>query len=129
MTEEVTHNADTLAKVYTKIRAKRLELEKQVEDLKEQQGIVAAEILELCKQQGVTTMRTAHGTISKRINKSYWTNDWESMYKFIKEHDAYSLLQQRIHNSNMEQYLKDHADQLPPGLNADITQTVVITKR
>lgn len=122
-------NADRLAKIYTKIRAKRLELEKEVQALKDQQDVVAKEILELCKEHGTYTMRTEHGTISRRVNKNYWTSDWHSFYQFVKEHDAFSLLQQRIHNGNMEQFLEENPDMHPPGLNADQNQTIVITKR
>ncbi len=42
-------NAERLAKIYTKIRAKRLELEKEVSALQEQQDMVAEEIVKLCK--------------------------------------------------------------------------------
>ena len=122
-------NADRLAKIYVKIRSKRLELEKQVQELQDQQDIVAKEILELCKEQGTFTMRTEHGTISRRVTKKYWSSDWHSMFEFIKEHDAFALLQQRIHNSNMEQFLEENPDLHPPGLNADQNQTIVITKR
>jgi hypothetical protein len=122
-------NAERLAKIYTKIRAKRLELEKEVSDLQEQQDLVAKEILELCKEQGAQTMRTTYGTISMRTSKRYWTSDWQSMYDFIKEHDAFALLQQRINTTNMNQFLEENPDLHPPGLNADATQSIVITKR
>lgn len=122
-------NADRLAKIYIKIRAKRLELEKEVQALQEQQDVVAKEILELCKEQGTFTMRTEHGTISRRVTKKYWSSDWHSFYQFVKDHDAFALLQQRIHNSNMEQFLEENPDLHPPGLNADQNQTIVITKR
>jgi len=122
-------NAEKLAKVYTKIRAKRLELEKEVASLQEQQDLVAEEIAKLCKEQGVKTMRTQYGTISLRTSKRYWTNDWQSMYEFIKEHGAFALLHQRIHNGNMDQFLEENPDLLPPGLNADTTQTVAIIKK
>lgn len=122
-------NADQLAKVFVKIRERRLELEKQVEALKEQQDLVASQMLELCKSQGATSIKTAHGTISKRTNKRYWTGDWESFCNFVKKHDAFALLQQRINNTNMEQFLEENPNLHPPGLNADVTQTVVIVKR
>ena len=122
-------NADRLAKIYVKIREKRLALEKQVSELQEQQDIVAKEILELCKEQGTFTMRTEHGTISRRVSKRYWTSDWHSFCDFVKEHDAFALLHQRINNSNMEQFLEENPELHPPGLNADTNQTVVITKR
>lgn len=122
-------NAEKLAKIYTKIRAKRLELEKEVASLQEQQDLVAEEITKLCKEQGVKTMRTEYGTISMRTSKRYWTTDWQSLYDFIKEHDAFALLHQRIHTTNMDQFLEENPDLHPPGLNADATQTIVITKR
>ena len=122
-------NAEKLAKIYVKIRTKRLELEKEVMSLQEQQDLVAEEIARLCKEQGVKTMRTEFGTISMRTSKRYWTTDWQSLYGFIKEHDAFALLHQRIHTTNMDQFLEENPDLHPPGLNADATQTIVITKR
>jgi hypothetical protein len=121
--------ADRLAKIYVKIRDKRRELEKQAAELKEQQDIVAAQLLEICKEQGAQTIRTEHGTVSRRVAKNYWTNDWDSFYRFIKDNDAFSLMHQRINNTNMAQYLEENPDLLPPGLNADITQTITILKR
>jgi hypothetical protein len=122
-------NADRLTKIYVKIRDKRLALEKQVQELRDQQDIVAKEILELCKEQGTFTMRTPHGTISRRVSKRYWTSDWHSFCEFVKEHDAFALLQQRINNNNMNQFLEENPELHPPGLNADQEQTIVITKR
>ena len=121
--------ADQLAKVYVKIRDRRRELEKQAAELKEQQDLIGLELLEICKEQGAQTIRTEFGTVSKRTSKNYWTSDWESFTNFIKEHNAFALLQQRINNTNMVQFLEENPDLLPPGLNADVNQTVVITKR
>jgi hypothetical protein len=122
-------NADRLAKVYVKIREARRELAKKDKELEEQLGLVSQQLLDICKEQGASTIRTEHGTISKRTTKRFWPTDWESFYKFIKEHDAMSLLFQRINTSNMEQFLEENPELHPPGLNADVTQTVVITKR
>jgi hypothetical protein len=121
--------ADKLAKIYIKIRDKRRELEKEAAELKEKQDVIAAELLEICKTQGATTIRTEHGTVSKRTTKNYWTSDWDSFYKFIKEHDAFSLMFQRINSANMAQFLEENPDLLPPGLNAEVNQTITILKR
>jgi hypothetical protein len=122
-------NADRLAKVYVKIREARRELAKKDKELEEQLNLVSQQILDICREQGASTIRTEHGTISRRTTKRFWPTDWESFYKFIKEHDAMSLLFQRINTSNMEQFLEENPELHPPGLNADVTQTVVITKR
>jgi hypothetical protein len=121
--------AEKLAKIYVKIREKRRELSKQDDALKEQLDAVASQLLEICKEQGATTIRTEHGTVSRRTTKNFWTSDWESFYKFIKDNDAFSLMFQRINNTNMAQYLEENPDVHPPGLNADVTQSIVIVKR
>jgi hypothetical protein len=121
--------AEKLAKVYTKIRDKRRELAKQDEELKEQLDLVANELLSICKEQGASTIRTDYGTVSRRVTKHFWTSDWDSFFKFVKENDAFSLVQQRINNTNMSQFLEENPEVLPPGLNSEVTQTVVITKR
>jgi hypothetical protein len=122
-------NAEKLASVYVKIREARRELAKKDEELKAQLDLVAEEILEICKEQGASTIRTPHGTISRRVNKHYWTSDWESFFKFIKENEAFSLMQHRINNANMAQFLDENPNLHPPGLQADMNQTIVIVKR
>jgi len=122
-------NAEKLAAVYVKIRDARRELAKKDEELKAQLDVVSEQLLEICKAQGAQTIRTEHGTISRPLNKHYWTNDWDSFFRFVKDNDAFSLLQHRIHNANMEQFLEENQNLHPPGLQADIGQTVVIVKR
>ncbi len=121
--------AEKLARVYVKIREKRRELAKEDEKLEGELQIVADQLLEICKEQGAATIRTEHGTISRRLSKRYWTSNWTDFTQFVKQHDAFSLLTQRINNTNMAQFLEENPDLLPPGLNAEVTQTVVITKR
>lgn len=122
-------NAEKLAAVYVKIRDARRKLADEDEKLKEQLDVVTEQLLNICKEQGAQTIRTPHGTISRRLNKHYWTNDWDSFFKFIKENDAFALMQHRINNSNMAQFLEENPNLHPPGLQADVNQTVVIVKR
>lgn len=130
MLEELeSPTADKLAKVYVKIRERRRELAKQDKELEEQLNMIAQQMLEICKEQGASTIRTEHGTISRRISKRFWPTDWDAFYKFVKDQDAMQLLYQRINTANMEQFLEENPDIHPPGLNADVSQTVVIIKR
>lgn len=122
-------NAEKLAEVYVKIRDARRELAKRDEELKSQLDTIAEELLVICKDQGASTIRTPHGTISRRVDKHFWTNDWDSFFRFVKENEAFALMQRRINNSNMEQFLEENPNLHPPGLQADIGQTIVIVKR
>ena len=124
--------ADKLVKVYRKIRDAINEKEEahktEISGLKEQLDAVAAKLLEICNTQNLDSLRTPEGTVTRRAVTRYWTNDWESMYQFIKEQDAPFLLEQRIHNGNMKQFLEENPDTLPIGLNADTKYAVTVRK-
>ena len=120
---EGSPNLDTLTAMYIKIRdVVRDKEEKHAEDmkeLKEQLDAVSARLLAVCNEQNADSIRTSSGTISRRIQSRYWTTDWESMYAFIEEHAAPFLLEKRIHNGNMKEFLEDNPDVLPIGLQAE----------
>jgi hypothetical protein len=120
---EGSPNLDALTAMYIKIRdVVRDKEEKHAEDmkeLKEQLDAVSARLLAVCNEQNADSIRTSSGTISRRIQSRYWTTDWESMYAFIEEHAAPFLLEKRIHNGNMKEFLEGNPDVLPIGLQAE----------
>lgn len=124
--------ADKLVGIYRKIRDTIHEKEEahkaELADLKAQQDLVANALLALCNEQNLDSIRTPAGTVTRSTVTRYWTSDWESMYQFIKEQDAPHLLEQRIHNGNMRQFLEDNPDTLPIGLNADTKYVVRVRK-
>lgn len=125
-------NVEELVSVYRKIRdtknAKKEQYEAEVGELNEQLEAISAKLLELCSAQNVESLRTRSGTVTRRTVTRYWSSDWEAMYQFIKEKDAPYLLEQRIHNGNMKQYLEDNPDDLPIGLNADTKYAITVRK-
>jgi len=124
--------ADKLVAVYRKIRAvidKKEEAHKEeIGNLKTQLDKVSAKLLDICNEQNVDGLKTPEGTVTRRTVTRYWTNDWEAMYRFIKEQDAPFLLEQRIHNGNMKQYIEENPDTLPMGLNADTKYAITVRK-
>lgn len=87
--------------------------------LKAQLDELAATLLGVCAEQNIDSMRTPAGTASRRVTTRYWASDWESMYRFINEHNAPWLLEKRISNNMMQQFLENEPDLTPPGLQAD----------
>ncbi len=63
------------------------------------------------------------------VKRDYWTSDWDSMRKFIVEHKVPELLHERIHQTNMKQFLEEHPDLLPPGLNVDSEYTITVRRK
>ena len=123
---------DKLAEVYIKIRDKRAELKEQYEaqdeGLKAQQEMLAEKMLDICRDNNADSIKTPAGTIIRKVDTRYWTTDWDSMYQFIQEHDAYPLLEKRIHQTNLKQFLEENPELLPAGLQADRKYTVVVRR-
>jgi hypothetical protein len=119
---------DKLVAIYLKIRAAIQAKEEEVKELKDQIEQVGNKLLEFCNAENVEGLKTTAGTVSRKVTSRYWTSDWESMYKFIKDNDAMFLLEQRIHNGNMKDFLAEHPEQLPMGLQADRKYVVSVRK-
>ena len=58
----------------------------------------------------------------------YTTQDWDSFKEFIKEHDALDLMEKRIAQTNMAQFLKENPALVPPGLNSSSEYTIAVRK-
>jgi hypothetical protein len=123
---------DQLTSVYLKIRDKRAENKREFDnvdkDLEEQQKMLAEQMLDTCKEMGADSIRTPHGTIIRSVKSKYWTGDWDSMYNFIKEHNAFGLLEKRLHQTNMKDFLTENPDVLPMGLNVESEYTIVVRR-
>jgi hypothetical protein len=101
------------------IQEKEAAHKEEIASLKEPFDRISMQILERCNEQNADSIRTPAGTISRRVTTRYWTTDWETMYAFINENAAPFLLEQRIHNTNMRQFIQDNPDVYPAGLQAD----------
>jgi hypothetical protein len=123
---------DKLAGIYIKIRDARAKLKSDYEakdtELQEQMDVVEEQLLEACKSIGADSIRTAAGTEISSVKNRYWTNDWDSMYSFVREHDAFGLLERRIHQTNMKQFIEENPNLLPMGLNTDSRYSIVVRR-
>jgi len=85
-------------------------------------------MLDVCKQTNADSIRTKAGTVIRSVKTRYWTNDWDSMYRLIHERQAFGLLEKRLHQTNMKQFLEENPEVLPEGLNQDKEYTVVVRR-
>jgi len=131
-TTQPTQTVEEMVKIYIKIRNAIEQLEEEheskVKKLEEERDIVSQHLLNICNEQNLDSLKTPAGTVSRTVSTRYWASDWEQMYDFIKEHDAPQLLERRIHNGNMKQFLDENPDTLPIGLQADSRYTIKVRK-
>lgn len=130
--EQVDIDLNKAVSAYLNLRDAIQELEEkqkqEMQVLKDMFEAVGEKLLEHCNSQNIDGIKTPVGTISRRISTRYWTSDWDSMYQFIKQHDAPFLLEQRIHASNMREFLDNNPDAFPAGLQAERKYTVQVRK-
>ena len=122
-----------MVRVYQKIRSKRSELSANFKEedkaLSEKLDAVKVALLKYCDEQGVESVRTAEGLFYRSTKTRYWTSDWESMHKFILEEGVPELLDKRVNQTNMRQYLEENPDAVPMGLNVDSEYTLSVRKK
>ena len=123
---------DKLAKIYRKLRGKIAELtqeyDTQVETLKAQQEEIKNAMKDQMKALGVTSVRTLEGTVVLSVKTRYSTQDWDEFKKFVLEHEALELLEKRIAQTNMAQFLEENPGSMPPGLNSSSEYDISVRK-
>jgi ribosomal protein L4 len=131
-TETETIPLDRLAKIYRKIRNEittlTQEYDGKIETLKAQQDEIKNAMKDMMKAMGVTSVRTAQGTVVLSVSTRYNTQDWDSFKKFVVEHDAVDLLEKRIAQGNMNQFLEENPGLVPPGLNSSSEYNISVRK-
>ena len=133
MENDMTVSVEKLVKTYAKIRDKRSELTAKYKEeegkLREQQDKVKLALLSYCKEHEVDSVRTASGLFYRTVKQRYWTSDWESMHKFILDHEVPEFLDKRLNQANLKQFLEENPDTLPPGLNVDSEYAISVRKK
>jgi hypothetical protein len=123
---------DKLARIYRKMQAKVQELtaayESEVEKIKAQQEAVKTAMKDQMLALGVKTVRTDEGTVVLSTKTRYNTQDWDSFKQFVVEHEAVDLLERRIAQGNMAQFLEENPGLVPPGLNSMTEYAISVRK-
>ena len=124
---------DELTKDYMALRQQReclaSDFKKTDEELKMAQSNIEAKLIEICNEQNMDSVRTAHGTVMRSIKQRVHVTDWDSFYDYIIENKAPQLLHKRIHEGNFEEFMQDRKDDgLPPSVNVVREYQVIVRK-
>jgi hypothetical protein len=123
---------DKMVNAYIKMRDHRSAIKAQYEDednsVKDQMAAIEAELLELCKTTGTDGLKTQFGTVSRSIKTRYDATDWEAMHKFVLEHSAPDLLERRVAQRAMKDFIENNPELMPPGLNVTSQYAITVTR-
>ena len=124
---------DKLTKTFLKIRAKRslltAEFKKEDDKLQQQQDRIKQAMLDHCERHNVQRVKSSEGLFFRSSKTKFWASDWDAMHTFIKEHNVPELLDKRINQTNMKDFLEENPDKLPDGLEISQETSISVRKK
>jgi len=124
---------EKLTKAYIKLREQRSQLaadfRAQDQVLLDRQDKIKEALLDHCNEHNVESVKTTEGTFYRQVKRRYWTSDWESMYKFVLEHQLPEFFDKRLNQKNVGQFLEENPEMVPPGLNVESEYVVSVRKK
>ena len=110
LAEEYLYFRDLKSKLQKKFEAKEAVLDAELDR-------ISSRLMVLCNEQDASSIMTDNGTIIRSLKTRYETKDWDSLYEFVLDHSAPYLLQKRINESAMKEFLETNPEDFPKGLN------------
>ena len=124
---------DKLAKTYLRIRAERSMLSAKYKEedgnLVRQLDVIKQAMLDHCEDHNVESVRTSEGLFFRSTKKKYWVSEWDAIHKLIVEENAPQLLDKRINQANMREFLEENPDLKPEGLEIEEEVTISVRKK
>ena len=119
---------ERLITTYLKMKAEKDRLDAELKDLELNMRKIKAALNDEMRETGLESLKTKEGLVYRTIKTTYGTADWASMHRFILEHGVPELLEKRLHQGNVKDYIANHPDELPPGLNANMEYSVTVKR-
>jgi hypothetical protein len=85
------------------------------------------EMLQFLDQTGQKSAKTSAGTVSIRVDVTASCSDPDAFIDYVREHDAYELLDRRANKTACRDFAEQHGT-LPPGVKLSSKRTVGVTK-
>lgn len=124
---------DDLSQQYLRLRQRRELLKERytAEDsaLEKEMAEIEAHLLDSLNETNSNSMSTNSAVIMRSVRRRYMPTNWDAVYKLIDKHKAFSLLEKRVHNGNMKDFLDEHPDEYPAGLNVDSRYAVTVRRK
>jgi len=124
---------DDLSQQYLRLRQQRELLKERftTEDsqLETSMAEIEAQLLDTLNSINSNSLSTNSAVVMRSVRKRYNPSNWDAVYKLIEKHKAFALLEKRIHNGNMKDFLEEHPDEYPAGLNVDSRYAVTVRRK
>jgi len=100
---------------------------RKVSEIKAKMEKLEAWIKQQADAQGVTSFKTPHGTAFLTTTDYANVADWDAVLSYIRENEAYDMLEKRISKIAVRGYIEQNKS-VPPGVNYGTKLEVNIRK-
>lgn len=122
---------DDVIATYMKLKSQKDSIEaatkEQVAGIKGKMEKLEVWIKEQADAQGVTSFKTKHGTAFLTTTDYANVADWDAMLAFVRENEAYDMLEKRVSKTAVRGYI-EQTKAVPPGVNYGTRLEVNIRK-
>ena len=113
-------SVDKVIETYITLRQQKEQVENETKDrvaaLKEKMGKLESWIMAKSDETGVTSFKSPHGTAFLNTTDFASVADWDAVLGFIKDNDAYDMLERRVSRNAVRSYI-DANGSVPAGVN------------
>jgi len=121
-----------LVKAFIGLRDARAELRTKFQEedaaLRLKQERIEASLLAHMNESGQVSGKTPFGTFYKQEDIKPMGSDWDTLYRWIKETDAFECLERRITRTFISKYMAENDGAIPPGVSV-LRQYVVRVRK
>jgi hypothetical protein len=110
-----------VARAHINIRDARNKARKEYEEadaeLKQAQQKLEAVMLDHLQKNNTESVRTEVATFYRQEEVTPSASDWNALYDWIKDNDAWDALERRIKKTFVKEFMEMHDGALPPGVS------------
>ena len=115
----MSFTVEQVVATYLKLRRKKEEIEAEtkdrVADIKAKMTKLESWLMQKADEDGVTSFKTPAGTAFVTSTDFANVADWDAVLTFIKENDAFDMLEKRVSKTAVRAHMDETGD-VPPGI-------------
>jgi hypothetical protein len=115
----MTVTVDAVIKKYMKLRSQKevveAEIKERVDNIKADMVRLEAWLKAKLDADGLTSFKTDHGTAFLTTTDFANVEDWDAVLRFIREEEAFDMLEKRISKTAVRGYIEANKE-VPPGV-------------
>jgi hypothetical protein len=119
MEDGMSFTVEQVVETYLRLRRKKEAIENEtkekVADLKTKMTKLESWLMQKADDDGVTSFKTPAGTAFVTTTDFANVADWDAVLTFIKENDAFDMLEKRVSKTAVRAHMDETGD-VPPGI-------------